>query len=155
MFRGSGDLYTRSLWGFVPLVELIASEPESTWMLDVPSYPTTIREIRGLGARIGAALPVAASDILITKVMLGVFGCVPALDTYFKKGFNVTTFGPSVLNRLFTYYTDRADELDALRVPTIDFATGAPTSRPYPMGKILDMIFFQRGLEMSAASNSL
>ena len=32
-----------------------------------------------------------ASDTLVTKVMLGVFGCVPAFDTYFTTGFRAST----------------------------------------------------------------
>lgn len=44
-----------------------------------------------------ALRPVEASDMLVTKVMLGVFGCVPAFDTYFKKGFGVSTFSKGSL----------------------------------------------------------
>jgi hypothetical protein len=148
MFRGSGDLYTRSLWAFAPTIELIASEPESTWALDVPSYSNKIEEVRSLGRRVAAALPCAASDILITKAMLGVFGCVPAFDRFFKRGFGASTFGPKSLRGLYVLYSQHQVELDTLRIPTLDFSTGSPTQRRYPMAKVLDMIFFQRGVEL-------
>ncbi|MDD4730211.1 MAG: hypothetical protein PHN55_15850, partial [Dysgonamonadaceae bacterium] len=49
------------------------------------------------------------SDILITKVLLGTMGCIPAYDEYFKKGVgknNITTqrFGKSSILGLVKYY---------------------------------------------------
>lgn len=49
----------------------------------------------------------AASDVLVTKIMLGVFGCVPAFDRYIKDGFGspaegmpALTFGAEALHRI-------------------------------------------------------
>lgn len=77
--------------------------------------------------------------------MLGVFGCVPAFDTYFKKGFGVWTFGRKALDRVERFYVENADVIERHRVPTIDFATGAPTERRYSRAKVIDMIFFVEG----------
>ena len=55
-----------------------------------------------------ALRPVEASDILVTKVMLGVFGCVPAFDTYFKKGFGVSTFSKGSLRLVGEFYRANA-----------------------------------------------
>ena len=55
----------------------------------------------------------------------GVFGCVPAHDRYFRGAFGAATFGPKSLADLELYYRANADAIDAYRVATIDFATGA------------------------------
>jgi hypothetical protein len=149
MFRGSSDLSENSLWGLVPVVQCIAAEPESVWTYDVSTYPGNMEAIRRLGARIGGALPATATDTLVTKTLLGVFGCVPAVDRYFKTGFECTTFGPKLLDRLHTFYVKNSEELDSLRVPTLDFGTGSETGFHYPIAKVLDMIFFQVGKDAS------
>ena len=41
---------------------------------------------------------------LLTKTALGVFGCVPAFDRYFRKGFQVSRFGIPSLERLRDLY---------------------------------------------------
>ena len=86
-----------------------------------------------------------ASDILVTKVLLGVFGCVPAFDTYFKKGFRVSTFSMSSLRRVGSFYAEHAEEIDGLRQPTLDFHTGTQSEVLYTRAKIMDMAFFVAG----------
>ena len=41
------------------------------------------------------------SDTLVTKVLLGTFGCLPACDTYFIAGFKDSGFKYSYLNPNF------------------------------------------------------
>lgn len=65
----------------------------------------------------------------MTKITLGAFGCVPAFDTYFKKGFGVWTFGRKALGRVAGFYTENAEAIERHRVSTIDFTTGEPTQR--------------------------
>jgi hypothetical protein len=77
--------------------------------------------------------------------MLGVFGCVPAFDRYFREGFGASTFGPKALSAIGTYYRMNAETIEACRVPTIDFATGEPTIRQYTAAKVVDMVFFIEG----------
>ncbi|MBW2350826.1 MAG: hypothetical protein JRF20_06495, partial [Deltaproteobacteria bacterium] len=56
------------------------------------------------------------TDTLITKVLLGTFGCLPACDRYFIDGFKSTGFSYSYLNRKFierilTFSQDNLREL--------------------------------------------
>lgn len=95
--------------------------------------------------RIRAALVGEASDILVTKIMLGVFGCVPAFDTYFKKGFGVSTFGPKALWRVGDFYRANAELIEHGRVRTLEFESGRETERKYTRAKVIDMIFFTAG----------
>ena len=137
MLRGSSELLQRSVRHLVPLVETIAEVPSDVWDLDLVNYDTEgIDLIYRTALDLRHALqPVEASDILVTKVMLGVFGCVPAFDTYFKRGFAVSTFSKGSLRLVGEFYRVNAAIIDRLRQPTLDFATGHPTERFYTRAK--------------------
>lgn len=147
MLRGSAELLQRSARHLVPLVETIADVPPEVWDLDLDGYNSDgIDLVFRTAADVHHALrPLQASDILVTKIMLGVFGCVPAFDTYFKKGFGVSTFSKGSLRQVGEFYRSNASHIDALRQPTLDFTTGQPTTRPYTRAKVVDMIFFIKG----------
>lgn len=146
MLRGSSVLLRRSIKHYTPLIEAIASCPDDIWSIDAHCYDAdTVDLLLATARHIRAALPEGASDILVTKVMLGVFGCVPAFDTYFKKGFGVWTFGRKSLGKVANFYEANADVIDRHLVPTLDFATGQPTELRYTRAKVIDMIFFVQG----------
>ncbi|KAA1421254.1 hypothetical protein F0U44_02780 [Nocardioides humilatus] len=147
MLRGSSELLQRSVRHLVPVVEAIASVPPTTWDLDLDHYNSQgIEQVHSTARVIRSAFrPVQASDILVTKVMLGVFGCVPAFDTYFKKGFGASTFSMGSLQKVGEFYRANAASIDAMRQPTLDFTTGQPTTRLYTRAKVVDMIFFIKG----------
>lgn len=154
MLRGSSFLLQRSVRHFIPLVELIASAPEELWDLDVDKYDSAgVTLLLDWELKICNALHPedwppsrgVASDILVTKILLGVFGCVPAFDTYFKKGFGVSTFSKGSLRRVGAFYAEHADEIDRFRQPTLDFDTGRPSEILYTRAKVIDMAFFVAG----------
>ena len=130
MFRGRAELLQRSVKTFVPVVEAIASAPEEIWDIDADRYTEgNITLMLDYAKTLRAPLPDGASDILVTKVMLGTFGCVPAFDRNFKAGFGVSTFGRGSLRKIGQFYRDHADVVERHREPTLDFVTGAPTLR--------------------------
>jgi hypothetical protein len=77
--------------------------------------------------------------------MLGTFGCIPAFDTYFKKGFGVSTFGSKALKKVGEFYSANAEVIERNRVQTLEFASGETTERRYTRAKVIDMIFFVAG----------
>jgi hypothetical protein len=77
--------------------------------------------------------------------MLGVFGNVPAFDTFFTKGFGAFTFGPKSLTRIGQFYSDNKDMIEKHRINTLDFLSGQPTPRRYSRAKVIDMAFFMEG----------
>ena len=146
MLRGSSVLLRRSIKHYNPLVEMLASCPREIWDLDADGYTDeAIDLILATARQIREALPEPASDILVTKIMLGVFGCVPAFDSYFKKGFGVWKVGRSSLRKVGDFYESNAGVIDRHLVPTLDFATGAPSEWHYTRAKVIDMIFFIEG----------
>jgi hypothetical protein len=148
MFRGPSTLLLRSARHYEPVVEVIAAAPPSAWELDAHCYTTQAWPlIRQLDQQIRAAFghPSGVSDTLATKVLLGVFGNVPAFDTFFRAGFHAATFGPKAFRRLGEFYREHADIIERNRILTLDFQTGEPTQRRYSRAKVIDMIFFIEG----------
>ena len=146
MMRGSSPLLGRSLRSLVPTLKVLAASPADMWALDVQDYsPSNIERILALGRDIRATLHAGASDILLSKIMLGTMGCVPAFDTNFKSGLPGAGFGPKGLRRVSEFYAKNRAAIEAHRVPTLDFSSGQPTSYRYTQAKVVDMIFFVQG----------
>lgn len=146
MLRGSAELLQKSARYLAPIVEVIARADASLWEIDAHCY--TEANIQRLmdTARIFRQSQPGMSDILVTKIMLGVFGNVPAFDTNFKNGFRVAAFGPKALRKIGAFYQEHAKVIDNQRVPTLDFVTGEPTRRNYTRAKVIDMAFFIEGM---------
>jgi hypothetical protein len=146
MLRGSSDLLQRSVRYLSRLIEVVAEAPHELWTLDVGGYDASgIDLLLDSRRRIRSAFLEPASDTLVTKLMLGVFGCAPAFDRYFRAGLGVTTFARSSLQRIRDFYDANMDTIEAGRVPTIDFGSARPTERLYTAAKVIDMVFFIEG----------
>jgi hypothetical protein len=160
MLRGSTLLHTKSYRFFMPVIQAIAREPEAVWRIDVDKYTdANISELIELGNRISSAMSVESSagcppsvptETLVTKVLLGVFGSMPAFDTFFKRGFRTVT-GKAVkvdlrtLRAVRDFYLANAAAVDQQCVKTLDFASGRPTALSYTRAKIIDMVFLIEG----------
>jgi hypothetical protein len=93
---------------------------------------------------------------LVTKIMLGVFGCVPAFDSLFTETFRTlygkengcafTNFNDRALQKVHDFYANHSSIIDrnAERTKTLDFQTGRITDSSYKRAKIIDMIGFQK-----------
>ena len=95
----------------------------------------------------GAGIP---TDTLLTKILLGTVGCVPAYDRYFKKALADTGAAPQVfsaksIRTLGNLYLDHEDEFEKLR-------KHCGRRIEYPAAKILDMCFFEYGFQRDASS---
>jgi hypothetical protein len=146
MLRGSTELLQKSARHLIPVIGAIASSDAALWDIDAHRYTeSNIERLLAQAAAIRQANR-GMSDILVTKIMLGVFGSVPAFDTNFKRGFHVATFGANSLGKIRYFYEKNASMLDMYRVPTFDFASGLPTKRLYTRAKVIDMAFFIEGM---------
>jgi hypothetical protein len=145
MLRASSVLLRRSLTYYVPVIEAIANADDAIWEIDAHNYSAqTISALIDGCERIRAAFAEPASPILVSKVMLGVYGCMPAFDENFRRGFR-GTFCAKSLSRVGAFYRDNVDLVERYRMPTIDFATGKPTRRRYSRAKVIDMIYYVEG----------
>ena len=88
-----------------------------------------------------------ASDTLVTKIILGTLGCLPACDRYFIDRFKSAGFSYSYLNAEFVEPVLQfcRDNLSELRNEQ-DWIERAGGMR-YPLMKLVDMYFWQIGFE--------
>ena len=89
------------------------------------------------------------SDTLITKILMGTLGCVPAYDRYFIEGIkeqNVSSgkYNLESLLKLVCFYEMNFERLEEARqrMEVYDLQ--------YPQMKLLDMGFWQLGFEKDA-----
>ncbi len=87
------------------------------------------------------------SHTLITKILMGTLGCVPAYDRYFIVGLknqkiSTGTYNIRSLLRLVDFYEENRDKFETVR-------NGLTVNNlPYPQMKMLDMGFWQIGFEL-------
>lgn len=82
MLRGYSVLLQEGLKHFAPVVDVIPQSPDAVWTIDADNYGDDAAGVLfDVAHRIRAAFPESTSDILITKIVLGVYGCVPAFGT--------------------------------------------------------------------------
>jgi len=149
MYRGSAMLLQKSARHLIPAIELIARVDRELWEIDANCYTEpNIRRLLHIGKNLRRTYS-GMSETLATKIMLGVFGNVPAFDTNFKCGFEVTTFGPRALRKISDFYNKQHTVIDKYRTPTIDFVSGGFTTRNYTRAKIIDMAFFIKGMGLA------
>jgi len=96
----------------------------------------------------GRKVASSVSPVLITKILMGTLGCVPAYDRFFQDGvatYKVTTqeYSLDSVLRLVDFYEEHNDRLEEARrgMQCEDLI--------YPQMKLLDMGFWQVGFEKS------
>jgi len=148
MFRGRSFLLQKSYKYYEPLIHEIAHAPVEMWHVDVDNYTTENIDLllecdkivnRGIGQ--GKTI----TNTLSTKVMLGVFGNIPAFDRYFRIGLGVHSLNRKALRMISTFYNANKAAIDTYKITTIDYHSGEKTRRHYPKAKIIDMIGFVQG----------
>lgn len=93
----------------------------------------------------GKSEPVLSiSDTLITKILLGTLGCVPAYDRFFIRGILTNRVASSIYNErsiinLSSFYVKNREAFEAWRIEI------SRENIEYPQMKILDMCFWQAG----------
>ena len=166
MYRGSSFLLQKDYKVLTPIVEKILKpeydclfgvacvglrEPEVQERLKklCDDIAEQFRPIRNEVA--GREVPTPVSPVLITKILMGTLGCVPAYDRFFQDGvatYKVTTqeYSRNSLLKLVDFYEAHNDRLEeARRGMQCDGLI-------YPQMKLLDMGFWQIGFEKDAGS---
>lgn len=91
--------------------------------------------------------PISPTDTLLSKIILGTLGCVPAYDRYFIDGLREmkmqhTGFNVGSLSELFAFIYNNKNEIDKAQK-----LIKTKTQKHYPLMKILDMYFWQIGYD--------
>lgn len=161
MYRGSSFLLQKDYKVLVPIVEKIL-KPENDCLFGLACTDVRnsdvweqlkklsddiaycFRPIRNEVA--GRVVEYPVSPVLITKILMGTLGCVPAYDRFFQDGvatYKVTTqeYSPNSVLKLVDFYEEHNDRLEEARR---GMRVGDLT---YPQMKLLDMGFWQVGFE--------
>ena len=164
MYRGSSFLLQKDYKVLSPIVEKIL-KPEYDCLFglacadlrndDVQTQLTNVYNdiandfgpVRNQVA--GREVPSPVSPVLITKILMGTLGCVPAYDRFFGigakyLGLEKDTYQEKSLRELVDFYEAHNDRLEeARRGFEVDGLI-------YPQMKLLDMGFWQIGFEKEA-----
>ena len=164
MYRGSCFIFHKDYKVHTPIVEEIL-EPEYDCLLGlactdvrnndiwaqlkklsdyISDYFDPIRkEVRG------RAVASSVSPVLITKMLMGTLGCVPAYDRFFEEGakylgLEKKSYNEDSLLELADFYEEHNERLEEARrgMRTDDLI--------YPQMKLLDMGLWQVGFEIDA-----
>lgn len=163
MFRGSGALMRTNLTAFVPVMDVINAHDEEMRGVQLAGSNSEWRALEEVYGALSVTLPshVQPSATLITKVILGVWGCIPAMDTYVLAGVRklqqtkgkqgIASFNRNYYDFMVELTQTHTDEIDRYRTTAklstfnSDTTVGAPN---LPVGKVLDMYLFQIGTEV-------
>ena len=164
MYRGSCFILQKDYKVHTPIVEEIL-KPEYDCLFGVACAALRDPEVQGSLENLnkyiakhfepirdevaGRKVPSSVSPVLITKILMGTLGCVPAYDRFFVDGikkYKVTTQEYSLKSvlKLVDFYEEHNDRLEEARR---GMRVGDLT---YPQMKLLDMGFWQVGFEKEA-----
>jgi len=157
MYRGSSFLLQYAYTVHLPVVDMLGeSRFSALWETEFGAGKkdqeliSKIEEvIDGIRAVYRPFAPAVNShqptDTLITKIILGTTGCLPACDRYFIDGFKSSGFSYSCLNRNFVERVLRfcQENLQELREEQERIMTVSKVH--YPLMKLVDMYFWQIG----------
>ena len=164
MYRGSSFLLQKDYKVLSPVVEEVL-KPEYDCLFGVACADLRKLEVQAMltnarnyiadyfdpirKAVAGREVASSVSPVLITKILMGTLGCVPAYDRFFVDGikkYKVTTqeYSPSSVLALADFYEAHNGRLEEARrgMWTEDLI--------YPQMKLLDMGFWQIGFERDA-----
>lgn len=168
MLRGSSFLFRETnLLHYRPVIEVIETHNSTLRGTDVVHYrdADAAAHIWSAWSDLRKALvPHGARSItLVSKVMMGVWGCLPSFDTYFIKTFAglaetkaergaLANARAASLGLLADFYDAHAVEIDSLRdrYGALDFESGARTARKLTRAKVIDIFGFQRAYAHSS-----
>ena len=129
------------LWGFPSNQDDEALNTEN-----LKKYWTVIKTARDTFT---AAYAVdSITDTLVTKILLGTCGCIPATDRLYKKGLGAfggtQYFGLNAYAKIVRYYWSSWDEICG-HLMGVSLVSKEDSSTPYPPMKLMDMCFWQIG----------
>ena len=168
MLRGSGGLgQEKSSKCLQPMIEYIYECKRHCWEIDVDNYEENMETILDIAETVQdymEDMDVSTTSTLLTKVLFGVFGFVPAFDTRFQKTifpngrvqyfhnksghFNRKLFCEKLswISEIY-FYPPNKEKIDAIHntgeYQTLVFQNGEKPRR-YAKAKIIDMYGFAR-----------
>ena len=162
MYRGSSFLLQRDYKVHKPVIEeLLKEEYDSLWGIAINEYKIIhnqkkleklVKRIKEIYNEIRLSVKETIpknelSDTLVTKVLMGTLGCVPAYDRYFVSGIRNEkaasgNFNIKSILELVDFYNQYYDDFENARSQMV------VCGMEYPQMKILDSCFWQIGFDL-------
>ena len=162
MYRGSSFLLQRDYKVHKPVIEeLLKKEYDSLWGIAINEYKIIknqqkleklVKNIKKIYNEIRLCVKETIpknelSDTLVTKVLMGTLGCVPAYDRYFVSGIRNEkaasgNFNIKSILELVDFYNQYYDDFESARSQMV------VCGMEYPQMKILDSCFWQIGFDL-------
>ena len=162
MYRGSSFLLQRDYKVHKPVIEeLLKEEYDSLWGIAINEYKIIknqqkleqlVKNIKKIYNEIRLSVKETIpknelSDTLVTKVLMGTLGCVPAYDRYFVSGIRNEkaasgNFNIKSILELVDFYNQYYDDFESARSQMV------VCGMEYPQMKILDSCFWQIGFDL-------
>jgi len=149
MYRGSSFLLQKDYLVHKPVVELVLENTDFQKLSFSSINDTELEQLVALFNKLKNCYGKAskATDTLITKIMLGTLGCVPAFDQYFidgirKSNLKYSVFNLACLKRIVDYYTKNKKQFDAVQKKI-----HKKSKIDYPAMKLVDMYFWEIGFQ--------
>lgn len=158
MMRASSFLLQKSYHHLIPIVKYLNSLDKSAWDINPEQYVEKASLIHEIYNTVRSKIIDGAHrhKVLVTKVMLGALGIVPAYDeffcAYFKKvepAFSrFSKFDDKSLLVIQRFYVENRATIDRLAKTTftMDFSSGEKVYS-YPPAKIIDMVGFATSIK--------
>lgn len=158
MLRGSSFLLRSANLNFYKSVlHAAVNQPQELWGLDVNNYnDQSIILIKNAFNSISAVFTENRNTTLTSKIMLGIYGNVPAFDTYVTQTYRSIfdgNCGFRAVNRksltcLKSFYDHHRAVIDEFQQRTLchQFAGGFSQVH-YTRAKLLDILAFQHGID--------
>lgn len=148
MYRGSSKLLERDYLVHVDAIKIIKKYWYLRCDLEHDFAPHNLESILNLSTELSSYYKnthdVTPTDTLISKIILGTLGCLPAFDRFFidgvkEYGYSFKTLKKKNLEDLFTFIEANQHELKNIQ----------KLHPQYPIMKIVDMYFWQIGFNSS------
>lgn len=156
MYRGSSGLLQKSYKIYEELIEHFCKHKDC-WELDIEDYENTDNLDTIIGGKntikdILKDLGISATDTLLSKIMMGVYGCVPAYDQFFidslrRRGISPMSFSKDGLAALYKYVKD-------LSYFDIEIEVENGNDLSYTKAKIIDQVFWFESYMKNIVKNS-
>lgn len=162
MYRGSSFLLQRDYKVHKPVIKILLEDKyNSLWGIEINQYKnienqeklkdlvSRIKEVYNkIRLSVKESIPKnELSDTLVTKVLMGTLGCVPAYDRYFISGVRNEKAASGNFNirsilELVEFYNKYYDDFEQARKQMM------VCGMEYPQMKILDSCFWQVGFDL-------
>ena len=139
MYRGSSFLLQYDYKIFIPIIKGLFEKNDFNDLFKNPSWDK-IEEAKKIMTKIDPFKE--STETLITKILMGIFGCVPAFDRFFKEGYKIFHGGKNI-----SFNETGFEKLQKIEQEVSPEFKTQETKITYPKMKIIDMAFWQYGFD--------